>query len=165
MLAGLAGTARAADEQTYSRSVSPETFEQEPNCAGAVRVLPGRGRATEANLNGHTFRSVRVVGRAIGQRQIRLRFFRHASRPGLPKRPTLGVSAGCNSMGARYRLANGRLRWTGPVDSTEMGCAPARMANDRWLKRLLRTGMKARLKGKRLVLTRGKTRIVLRRIG
>lgn len=142
--------------------VSPGEFDSTPACAGAVIVQPAEGNLTEANLNGHIYRSIRIKGRKMGRKRIRFNFFRHASTPTSPKAPTLGVSAGCNSMGARYLVGKGRLRWTGPVMSTMMGCTPKRMRDDRWLQRNLRRGMKAALKGKRLTLTRGKVRIVLR---
>lgn len=142
--------------------VAPGELDNAPQCAGAVNVGPAAPGDLSAALNGHTFRSIRVRGRAIGRKQISLKFFLHARHPNQPERPTLVASAGCNSMGARYRAVNGRLRWQGSVMSTMIGCPPARLRNDRWLQRNLRKGMKARLKGKRLTLVRGKTRIVLR---
>lgn len=143
--------------------VDPGEFDNAPQCAGAVNVGPAAPGDLSATLNGHTFRSIRVRGRAIGRKRISLKFFLHARRTDRPERPTLLASAACNSMGARYRAAKGRLRWFGPVETTLIGCPPARLRNDRWLQRTLRKGMKAKLKGKRLILTRGKIRIVLRR--
>lgn len=142
----------------------PGRFDNTPNCAGAVTVTPS-GRSPEVTvrtLDGHSFRSIRIQGRTgIGRNRIRLRFFRDTSFPGRPDRPFLAASAGCNSLGARYRVTRGRLRWSGPVRQTRMACGKRRENNDRWLIRRLKLGMKAKLNGKRLILTRGQTRIVL----
>lgn len=143
--------------------VTPGEFDNAPQCAGAVNVGPAAPGDLSEALNGHAFRSVRIRGRAIRHKRIRLKFFLHARRTDRPERPTLVASAGCNSMGASYRANHGRLRWTGRVMGTAMGCPPKLMRDDRWLTRNLRRGMKAGLKGKRLTLTRGKIRIVLRR--
>ncbi|MDQ2622517.1 MAG: META domain-containing protein [Actinomycetota bacterium] len=113
------------------------------------------------DLLGHSYVSTGVKGKKMHGKKVRIRFFRHSPEAGTPKKPTLSASAGCNSFGAAFTIRNGRLRWNGPVTSTAMGCP--KVNHDPWLSRLLTRGMNAELKGKRLVLTRGKTRITLRR--
>lgn len=158
------------DEGTWvlkTSLVKPGTFNNTPNCAGTVTVNRSKrpGEVTVGTVDGHTFRSIRIEGRTgIGRKRIRLRFFRHANSPDQPTQPYLGASAGCNALGARYRIDNGRLKWIGPVMQTMMGCGKVREANDRWLIRQLKRGPKADLNGRRLTLTRGKVRIVLQQV-
>lgn len=159
LLAGMPTSASAAPgDPAVGLSVTPEEISW-PDAPGFER------RATVGTLDGRSFRSIRIEGRSrIGSRAIRLRFFRHADFPGQPERPFLAASTGCNSLGARYRISKGRLQWIGSIMQTEMGCGKVRESHDRWLIRQLKRGMKAKLNGKRLTLTHGKTRIVLRQI-
>lgn len=137
----------------------PGRFDNTPGCAGTVRILPTKRPSTLAELEGHSFISTRVAGKDLGEAKVHLKFFWHQSVPGRPVRPTLLASAGCNLMAAPYHARNGRLRWAGPPVSTQMYC---QVNHDPWLASLLRRGVKANLAGKRLVLIRGRTRIVLR---
>lgn len=66
--------------------------------------------------------------------------------------PILGAYAGCNSMGAKYEVENGVVRWTSTIFSTAMLCHPDRSG---WLTSRLKKGMKARLSGDDLILSRG----------
>ncbi|MDQ2622516.1 MAG: META domain-containing protein [Actinomycetota bacterium] len=136
-------------------------FDNEPHCAGVVRLWNKELQATPARLDGHTFVSTSVWGRELKQQRIRLRFFRHAEMNGRPKRPTMVAFAGCNRLGALYGTKNGRLRWTGRITGTAKAC---RTGHDRWLTRLLRGGVRARMIGDQLILNRRKTEIVLQRI-
>ncbi|MER3417918.1 MAG: hypothetical protein C4343_02130, partial [Chloroflexota bacterium] len=58
----------------------------------------------------------------------------------------IGASAGCNQLGGRYRLDGDVLVVTGAA-VTEMGCDPARHAQDEWLFDLLGRGPVVRLNG------------------
>ena len=49
---------------------------------------------------------------------------------------SLSAGAGCNTMGGAYTIAGGRLT-TGPMMSTEMGCAAPLMQQDQWIASLL----------------------------
>lgn len=131
-------------------------------CVGSISVLPARKRVTTAKLLGRSYVSTSISDRVRTPKKIKLRFFRHAIRPDGSNRkvPTLAASAGCNAMGAKYVVRNGRLRWIGGVMSTDMFCRPN---YDPRLTRLLKRGMKAKLKGKKLILTSGNARFALRR--
>ncbi len=73
----------------------------------------------------------------------------------------LSARAGCNLMGAPYRLAGDRLRLTGDVSMTEMGCDPERHEQDAWLSAFLGSSPRVRLDGAGLTLVAGRTRIEL----
>jgi heat shock protein HslJ len=64
----------------------------------------------------------------------------------------LGASAGCNQMGFTYSLDGDRIVASGGA-MTEMGCDPARHAQDDWLSSLLGAGPTYQLAGHDLVLT------------
>lgn len=93
---------------------------------------PGNGNGSApAGLDGHTFLSTQVLidGRQhvlVPGTRIRLEF-----RDG-----RIGASAGCNQLGGAYRLDGDVLVVTDPA-VTEMGCDPARQAQDEWLFGLL----------------------------
>jgi heat shock protein HslJ len=110
------------------------------------------GGAGSASLEGRTFLSVAVDGRALvpGTR-IELRF----------DRGSIGASAGCNSMGAEYRM-DGNLLVVGQMSQTEMGCDPGRMAQDQWLAELLTGRPQASLAGDTLTLEAAGIRVTLR---
>ncbi len=118
--------------------------------------------ASVEDLLGHKFVSTKVKGRKMAGKKVHLEFFLHSPTPDKPEKPTLAAGAGCNAMGATFVTKNGRLRWKGRFMSTAMGCP--KHNHDAWLRRLLKRGMNAELSGKRLVLTRGKTRIALRQV-
>ena len=63
----------------------------------------------------------------------------------------LSASAGCNTLGAAYRIEDGRLRISG-AGQTEMGCDPDRQAQDEWLFGLLGSGPVIALAGDELAL-------------
>lgn len=104
------------------------------------------------SLLGKEFESVSVKGsQLIKGRTLRLRFFMHADRADRPKKPTMGISGGCNALGSGFRVRKGRLSSRGRFLGTLMGC---KVSPDRWLVRKFRKGLKARTNGKRLVLSR-----------
>ena len=67
--------------------------------------------------------------------------------------PTIGASAGCNSMGGRYRLDDGVLVAT-EFAMTEIGCDPERHAQDEFVVDLLTGSPRIELDGDQLVVTR-----------
>ncbi|HXF37603.1 MAG TPA: META domain-containing protein [Actinomycetota bacterium] len=73
----------------------------------------------------------------------------------------LSVQAGCNHLGAGYRVRDGRLRLVGGVSTTEMGCDAGRHAQDEWLSVFLGRSPWLELEGPRLTLSGGGTRIRL----
>jgi heat shock protein HslJ len=89
--------------------------------------LLGACQASGLSLAGRTFLSTAVTegGAAkalVAGTRIRLTF----------ADGSLSASAGCNTMGADYRLDGGRLV-VGNLSMTEMGCDADRMAQDQWL--------------------------------
>jgi heat shock protein HslJ len=70
---------------------------------------------------------------------------------------TLSAGAGCNTMNGKYTLDDSTLRWSGPVQSTMMGCPEGLAAQDQWLTTFLETGAKASMTGSLLKLTGGQT--------
>lgn len=119
--------------------------------------------ASVEDLIGHTFVSTRVKGRKLAVKKLRLKFFLHTTNPERPEKPTLLINGSCNVQASTFAVRNGRLRWNGPVSGTSMGCSRRRLADDNWLRRQFRRGLNAELAGKRLTLTRGKTKMTLRR--
>jgi heat shock protein HslJ len=137
-LAGLVLAAAALVAACGGASVSPGSTASPPPSGGA-----GTG---PAGLDGRVFISsqVTVDGRPHGLvpgTQIRLEF-----RDG-----RIGASAGCNRLGGRYRLDGDALVVTDAA-VTEMGCDPARHAQDEWLFGLLGRGPLVRLDGDELTL-------------
>lgn len=59
----------------------------------------------------------------------------------------LGMTAGCNSMGATVRVRDHRLHADGGVAMTMMGCDQARHARDAWLAALVEDHASIQLKG------------------
>ncbi len=108
-----------------------------------------------AGLAGRTFISVAVTDDGeprplVADTDIRLNF----------DGTNLGASAGCNQMGFTYNLDGDRIIASGGA-MTEMGCDPARHAQDDWLSTFLGSGMTYQLTGHDLVLTSGTTVITL----
>lgn len=66
----------------------------------------------------------------------------------------LGASAGCNSIGGTWSIQGGKLVFDGG-GMTEMGCDPARHAQDDWLVELLGSRPTIQLNGNELTLESG----------
>lgn len=113
-------------------------------CAGGTAFSP-RGPATPAaGLDGRTFLSRAVSGRAlVAGSTVRLSF----------KAGSVSAGAGCNSMSGTYAIVDGVLH-AGQLASTEMGCEQGLMAQDRWLADLL-DGATIALDGNSLTLAKG----------
>ncbi|MBN8870124.1 MAG: META domain-containing protein [Solirubrobacterales bacterium] len=107
---------------------------------------------TVKSLLGKQFTSVSVSGSPIIKgRTIGLRFFRHADNPSRPKKPTMVVTGGCNAQGTGFRVRRGRLVSRGYWEGTKIGCS---IDPDPWLRSKFKKGLKARVKGNRLILSR-----------
>lgn len=111
--------------------------------------------ASSAAVDGREFLSVSVTDGGIDRplvagTQIRLSF----------SAGSLGAQAGCNHIGGDYRLDGDRLVFEG-AGMTEMGCDPARHAQDDWLVQFLSSRPTAQLIVDELVLTSGATVIRL----
>ena len=106
---------------------------------------PGGGDLSgdDAALDGRSFLSTAVTPRGLepGTR-IRLSF----------DAGSLSAHAGCNHLGAEVRIENGRLRSTGGMVMTEMGCRQPMMDQDDWLANLLGSGPEVTLDGDALQL-------------
>jgi heat shock protein HslJ len=72
----------------------------------------------------------------------------------------LGAQAGCNSMGGPAEISDQHLV-VGDLATTEMGCDPARHAQDDWLAGFLTSRPSWQLGGSSLTLEQGSTRIEL----
>jgi len=73
---------------------------------------------------------------------------------------SIGASAGCNSLGAPYRIDGTVLR-VESMATTEIGCDEARHEQDAWLAEFLTSGPEVALTGDSLTLEHDATRIVL----
>jgi heat shock protein HslJ len=71
----------------------------------------------------------------------------------------VGAQAGCNSMGGAARFSGGRLL-VDDLATTDMGCDPARHAQDDWLARFLTSRPAWSADGTTLILENASTRIV-----
>jgi heat shock protein HslJ len=123
-------------------------------CAG--REGDGGDRRSPERLDGRSFVSTRVLERGeerplVPGTRIELSF----------ADGRLSARAGCNLLGAAYRVAEGRLRLVGGVSSTEMGCDPERHAQDEWLAGFLASSPRLELEGPRLILSGGGTEVRL----
>jgi heat shock protein HslJ len=105
----------------------------------------GSGPPETADLEASTFSSADVSGHdLVDGSTITLSF----------QDGTMAVKAGCNAQTAEYEVADGTLRWTGPVAATKMACPTDDLAaQDQWLAGLFTDGMDAALDGGRLTLT------------
>lgn len=72
----------------------------------------------------------------------------------------LSVSAGCNTIGGTYLVADGRLQFDGG-SMTEMGCDPALHDQDEWVVEFLGADPELALDGDELTLTAGGTVMTL----
>ena len=112
--------------------------------------------ANEPNLDGRQFISISVTKGGVA----------HALVEGTVIRLTfqgnnISGQAGCNTMGGTFTVVDGKLFWQGG-GMTEMGCDPARHAQDDWLSQFLGSQPLFSLVGDDLVLTSGDTVITLR---
>lgn len=123
--------------------------------AGCAAVTDG-GSAGGDPLDGRSFVSTRVLEDGserplVPGTRIELSF----------SQGRLSARAGCNIMGAEYRLEGGRLRLVGSVGTTEMGCDPERHDQDAWLSAFLGSSPRVELEGPNLTLAAGDTEIQL----
>jgi len=142
-------------------------YDDEPSCGPVITTARSSRPAHTSDLLDRYFRSISVKGtKLIGQKKVWLHFERRA----MGTDPDDGIdpyleyvmmgSAGCNAMGGPFTLKNGRLRWSGQIEQTLIGC---QKPIDAWLEHNLRRGMKARMVRGRLVLTNKRgVKIVLR---
>lgn len=122
----------------------------------AAGCVSGGGATGGDPLDGRSFVSTRVLEGS-------------AERPLVPgtrielslSQGRLSARAGCNLMGAGYRLEGDRFRLVGAIGTTEMGCDPDRHDQDAWLSAFLGSSPRVRLQGPRLTLTAGGTEIDL----
>lgn len=118
-------------------------------------LLAGCTSAPGASLDGRTFLSSEVTANGqprdlVPGTRIRLDF----------SDGRLGASAGCNTIGGTYRIADGQLL-VGDLSTTEIGCDPDRHAQDAWLSSFLGSGPDLTLTGNDLVLESAGTIITL----
>jgi heat shock protein HslJ len=102
--------------------------------------------AQPAGIDGRTFLSVDVTVNGVQRPLVPGTRVMLSFRDG-----NLGAQAGCNHLGGAYRIDGDRL----VVDSmamTEMGCDPARHAQDEWLAAFLSSRPQLRATGADLVL-------------
>lgn len=119
-------------------------------CAGGAASSPPGSAAPAAGLDGRTFLSRAVSGRAlVAGSTIRLSF----------KAGSISASAGCNSMSGTYSVDGNVLR-VGMMATTEMACQEPLMAQDRWLADLL-DGATIALDGNTLTLAKGGVTVTL----
>lgn len=110
---------------------------------------------TAPDVNGRTFLSVNVTDDGVlialvANTRIRLNF----------QDGQLGASAGCNSIGGSYSIQDDKLMFQGG-GMTEMGCDPARHAQDDWLSTFLGSQPTITINGHDMVLASGTTTIEL----
>lgn len=108
--------------------------------AGAVPALDGRRFLSTSILQGGAQRPL------VPDTRIAIQFVEGR----------ISVSAGCNIMGGRYGIEDGRLV-TDALAMTEMGCDPARHAQDDWLGAFIGSRPQVRLAGNDLILESGDT--------
>ena len=104
-----------------------------------VQDLPGF-------LNGKQFISVDVDGATlVPGTTIRISF----------ADGQLTAQAGCNTLGGSYTIVDGKLVGGDEWSMTEMGCDPARHAQDQWLANLLSSSPTVGVDGDKITLTAG----------
>lgn len=125
--------------------------------ASCVRQGGGADGSSPADaLDGRDFVSTRVLEggeerRLVPGTRIELSF----------SHGELSARAGCNIIGAGYRVEDGVLRLVGDASMTEMGCDPERHEQDAWLAGFLGSAPRVELEGPRLTLSTGGTEIRL----
>lgn len=117
-----------------------------------ARTAGGDAGGSRSALAGRTFWSTDVEGHdLVPGTRAQLTFQRDG---------TLGVTAGCNSMGGRWSLDGDALE-AEVTAMTEMGCEEARMTQDEWISQWLAGGLTATVEGDRLTLAGGGVTMVL----
>lgn len=106
-------------------------------------------------LNGRTFLSIKVMDGGVAKPLVQGTVIRISFTDG-----QIGASAGCNTIGGTYTLDGDTLIFQGG-GMTEMGCDPARHAQDDWLAAILGARPTITLNGNDLVLTSGTTTITM----
>lgn len=118
-------------------------------CSGGG-ATPSPAPLAPSDLEGRTFLSTGVTGSTlVPGSQVRLTF----------QDGSMGVQAGCNSMGGAYTIEDGVLR-VGAMMTTEMACEEPLMAQDQWLSAFL-DGAAIALDGDTLTLSKGGTTLTL----
>jgi heat shock protein HslJ len=115
----------------------------------------GVGAAPAPQLDGRTFLSTGVTLNGapiplLANTRIRIEFVDGR----------LVASAGCNTLGGQYRVQDGLLHVT-DLATTEMGCDPARHAQDEWFGKVLGGKPAVRLSGNDLTLEQAGTVITM----
>jgi heat shock protein HslJ len=111
-----------------------------PLVLAACSAVPG------TSLDGRTFLSTSITTNGEPQDLVPGTRVRLSFSDG-----QLSASAGCNTMGGTYAIADGQLRVTG-LATTEMGCDADRHDQDAWLSAFLGAGPAVTLAGNELVL-------------
>lgn len=106
-------------------------------------------------LNGRTFLSITVTDGGVAKALVPGTVIRISFTDG-----QLGASAGCNSIGGSYTIDGNTLSFQGG-SMTEMGCDPARHAQDDWLVTILGARPTIALNGNDLVLRSATTTITM----
>ncbi len=111
--------------------------------------------AAGVDLDGRDFLSIAVTEDGVASPLVAGTRVRLSFGP-----DSLGAEAGCNHIGGSYRLDGAVLVLEG-IGMTEMGCDPARHAQDDWLVTFLSSRPTLELAGNDLALTSGTTVIRL----
>jgi heat shock protein HslJ len=152
LIACTSGVAGAPPTGTPNPPTNPPATPAPPNPTNPPADPPN---GAQPNLDGRQFISItvtdgdHVIGLVPGT-VIRLVFQAGGS---------LSVQAGCNTMGGTFTIVDGKLVADSPWSMTEMGCDPARHAQDDWISQFLGSSPQFNLVGNDLVLTSGATTI------
>jgi heat shock protein HslJ len=116
---------------------------------------PGTGSSGGGSLDGKSFLSVSVTEdgktkQLAPNTRIGLRFVDG----------NVHVETGCNQLGGKVSTGGGKLKVDG-LGGTDMGCDPARHAQEDWVGKLLQDGPAWKLEADKLTLTRDTTTLVL----
>ncbi|WP_020392638.1 META domain-containing protein [Kribbella catacumbae] len=125
--------------------------------AAGMMLLSACGSESSAggSLTGRSFLSISVTEdgkpkQLAPNTRIGLRF----------KDGNVHAETGCNQLGGEVSTDDGKLT-VGELGGTEMGCDPARHAQEDWVGQLLRDRPTWKLEADKLTLTRGGTELVL----
>ncbi|MGI8928644.1 MAG: META domain-containing protein [Candidatus Limnocylindrales bacterium] len=122
-----------------------------PGIAAPTNPPAANGQA----LNGRTFLSVKITDGGVVKPLVPNTVIRISFTDG-----QIGASAGCNTIGGTFIIDGDTLIFQGG-GMTEMGCDPARHAQDDWLTAILGARPTISLNGNDLVLTSGTTAITM----